>query len=77
MTAETPWPVLRRESTGPNVTTLQYLLRCAGYGTLAADGVLGPLTETTVREFQHQAKLTEDGVVGSRTWRELIGRNPD
>ena len=71
MTAETPWPVLRRGSTGPDVTTLQYLLRCAGYGTLAADGVFGPATEATVRQFQHQAKLTEDGIVGGQTWTKL------
>jgi peptidoglycan hydrolase-like protein with peptidoglycan-binding domain len=53
------------------VTTLQYLLRCAGYGTLAADGVFGPETETTVRQFQHQAKLVEDGIVGEQTWTKL------
>jgi peptidoglycan hydrolase-like protein with peptidoglycan-binding domain len=71
MTAETPWPVLRRGSTGPNVTTLQYLLRGAGYGTLAADGVFGTATETTVRQFQHRVTLTEDGIVGEQTWTKL------
>ena len=71
MTAETPWPVLRRGSTGPNVTTLQYLLRGAGDGTLTADGVFGTATETTVRQFQHRVKLAEDGIVGERTWTKL------
>jgi peptidoglycan hydrolase-like protein with peptidoglycan-binding domain len=71
MTAETPWPVLRRGSTGPNVTTLQYLLRCAGYGTLAADGVFGTATETSVRQFQHRVKLAEDGIAGEQTWTKL------
>jgi peptidoglycan hydrolase-like protein with peptidoglycan-binding domain len=71
MAAETPWPVLRRGSTGLNVTTVQYLLRGAGYGTLAADGVFGTATETTVRQFQHLVKLAEDGIVGEQTWTKL------
>ena len=48
------------------MTTLQYLLRCAGYGTLAADGVFGTATETTVRQFQHRVKLAEDGIAGEQ-----------
>jgi len=72
MTAQTPWPVLRRGSTGPNVTTLQYLLRGAGNGTLAADGEFGPATETAVREFQTRARLTVDGIVGELTWTKLV-----
>ncbi|MDN3353738.1 peptidoglycan-binding protein [Actinomadura sp. DC4] len=68
MTAETPWPILKRGSSGPNVTTLQYLLRGAGEGALAADGEFGSATETAVREFQARAGATVDGVVGDRTW---------
>jgi len=71
MTAETPWPVLRRGSTGPDVTTLQYLLRGAGHGSLAADGVFGTATETAVRAFQQQVSLHVDGVVGEQTWTKL------
>jgi peptidoglycan hydrolase-like protein with peptidoglycan-binding domain len=29
------------------------------------------------RAFQEKVQLTADGIVGPRTWRELIGRNPD
>jgi peptidoglycan hydrolase-like protein with peptidoglycan-binding domain len=71
MTAETPWPVLKHGSTGPNVTTLQYLLRGAGNGVLAADGAYGTLTETAVRAFQTRAKLSVDGIVGVQTWTKL------
>jgi peptidoglycan hydrolase-like protein with peptidoglycan-binding domain len=71
MTVETPWPVLKHGSTGPNVTTLQYLLRGAGNGALAADGVYGTATETAVRAFQTRAKVSVDGIAGAQTWTKL------
>jgi peptidoglycan hydrolase-like protein with peptidoglycan-binding domain len=71
MTAETPWPILRQGSTRPEVTTLQYLLRCAGSGTLAADGVFGPATETAVLTFQRRVNLVDDGIAGPQTWTKL------
>jgi peptidoglycan hydrolase-like protein with peptidoglycan-binding domain len=73
MTAETPWPVLRRDSKGPDVTALQYLLRGARdeWRTLAADGAFGPLTEETVRAFQAVAGVPVDGAVGPVTWGKL------
>ena len=71
MTAETPWPILRSGSTRPEVMTLQYLLRCVGNGTLAADGVFGPATETAVLAFQRRVKLVDDGIVGPQTWTKL------
>lgn len=70
MTAETPWPVLRLGSTGPDVTTLQYLLRCVGYAPIA-DGVYGTATEGVVGEFQELAGLEVDGIVGELTWAKL------
>jgi peptidoglycan hydrolase-like protein with peptidoglycan-binding domain len=70
MTAETPWPILRRGGTGPDVTTLQYLLRCAG-GAISADGVFGPATESAVEDFQRRASPSADGIVGERTWTKL------
>lgn len=70
---EPAWPVLRQGGTGPNVTTLQYLLRGARdqWRTLAADGVFGPATDSVVRGFQGIAGLTVDGVVGQATWQRL------
>ncbi len=71
MTAVTPFPILRRGGAGPDVMTLQYLLRRAGYGALAADGVFGTETDTAVRDLQHRANLAQDGIVGDLTWTRL------
>jgi peptidoglycan hydrolase-like protein with peptidoglycan-binding domain len=73
MTVKAPWPVLRLNSTGADVTTLQYLLRCARdqWRTLSADGVFGPETERIVRAFQDVAGVTIDGVAGPMTWAKL------
>jgi peptidoglycan hydrolase-like protein with peptidoglycan-binding domain len=66
------WPILRRGSTGPQVRTLQYLLRASGR-SVAADNVFGSLTEAAVRDYQKDAGLSVDGVVGERTWSSLTG----
>ncbi|MEV5568743.1 peptidoglycan-binding protein [Spirillospora sp. NPDC052269] len=67
------WPVLRRGSRGPDVTTVQYILRAAREASrhLKPDGDFGPKTEHAVREFQEFAKITVDGVVGPVTWGKL------
>ncbi|MEV4258204.1 peptidoglycan-binding protein [Spirillospora sp. NPDC049652] len=68
-----PWPVLRRGSRGPDVKTLQYILRAARepWRHLAADGDFGPKTEEVVRAFQDFAGIDVDGVVGPVTWGRL------
>lgn len=73
MTAEAPWPVLKLDSKGADVTALQYLLRGArdAWRTLAADGVYGPRTEEIVRAFQGFTGIPVDGVVGPVTWGKL------
>lgn len=65
------WPVVRYGDSGPNVTTVQYLLRHRGY-TLTVDGIFGPGTESQVKAFQSANGLTVDGIVGPNTWSKLV-----
>lgn len=37
----------------------------------SADGAFGPGTTTQVQDFQRDANLSPDGVVGPKTWEEL------
>lgn len=62
--------------TGDDVTALQIRLTELGYNTGRPDGVFGPSTDACVRDFQRHRGLTEDGVFGPDTFRELtrIGR---
>ena len=51
-----------------------------GFKTGGLDGIFGIQTDTAVRNYQRQAGLTVDGIVGCNTWRALqeavIGRGP-
>ncbi|HEY5116391.1 MAG TPA: N-acetylmuramoyl-L-alanine amidase, partial [Nakamurella sp.] len=62
--------------TGDDVMALQTRLAEMGYNTGRPDGIFGPLTDGCVRDFQRHRGLTEDGVFGPSTHRELtrIGR---
>ncbi|MFV0375060.1 peptidoglycan-binding protein, partial [Microbacterium sp.] len=53
------------------VKTLQYLLRGHGY-SLATDGSFGHSTHEAVLSFQSKCSLHADGVVGHKTWPELL-----
>lgn len=59
-------PVLRRGAQGNAVGELQSLLG------LKQDCIFGCLTETAVRLFQKEHGLDPDGVVGQKTWKELL-----
>ncbi|GAX45109.1 peptidoglycan-binding domain 1 [Tolypothrix sp. NIES-4075] len=63
-------PTLDFGSSGVSVKVLQRLLLSNGYA-VRVDGVFGALTESAVKAFQNRRNLGVDGVVGSRTWREL------
>ncbi len=65
------WPQLSNGSSGPNVTSAQYLLRQHGHG-IAADGAFGPATTSAVRAFQQARGLGVDGIIGPQTWAALI-----
>ena len=56
-----------------HVSDLQWLLKHKhGYKTLKVDGDFGSKTLTAVKEFQKKRGLTPDGVVGSKTWKQLL-----
>lgn len=66
-------PTLRKGSKGEYVTLLQTKLLQLGYdiGKYGVDGDFGSATEKAVKAFQKAHGLTQDGVVGTRTWAEL------
>src|SRR5262249_27660047 len=68
--AEDAHPVLRKGSTGDDVTILQNRLTATGFKVLA-DGDFGKNTEDAVKAFQTSRDLEADGVVGRATWDAL------
>ena len=71
---EVTLPTLRKGDQGDNVTALQRVLLESGeslpkYG---ADGDFGAETLKAVKNFQKKHGLTVDGIVGPKTWTELM-----
>ena len=65
-------PTLRMGDVGIDVSDLQVILKQLKYYAGSIDGNFGPATNTAVRSFQTNNKLTVDGVVGRNTWSSLI-----
>ena len=70
-------PVLRKDSTGEAVKTVQRVLRMRGWKdgngkALEIDGSFGAKTEYAVKSFQKGKGVTVDGVVGAKTWNKLL-----
>lgn len=65
------YPTLRKGSKGELVTQLQDLLSKDG-ADLKIDGIFGPITQNAVKDFQKKHGLVVDGIVGPKTWAELI-----
>ena len=57
---------------GRDVAFLQHALNVLGFTCGATDGIFGAFTETAVREFQRNAGLPDDGIVGPDTVRTVI-----
>lgn len=72
------YPVIRRGSRGVYVCVLQDALNTLNYSTGGLDGIFGPVTERSVREYQSGKGLVVDGIVGKNTWNilmtEVVGR---
>lgn len=58
---------------GEEIVKLQTALSQLGYDVVA-DGDFGPATMQAVKAFQESRGLTADGLVGSETYRALLGR---
>lgn len=65
-----PYPTLKMGSKGPDVKRLQETLNKKGYA-LKVDGDFGPSTQAAVKNFQRVNQLTDDGIVGPKTWEKL------
>ena len=62
---------LKKGSTGNTVKELQQILKDKKYYTGKIDGDFGTITETSVKKFQKDNKLLQDGIVGSVTCKKL------
>jgi len=62
-------PTLRRGDSGRAVIILQDLLN---RHPIVVDGDFGKTTDYRVRAFQAQSGLTDDGIVGPKTWDALL-----
>src|SRR5258706_150956 len=61
----------KRGDNAPKVKLIQEWLCLSGV-QVSTDGDFGPASEAAVKQFQKQAKLTPDGVVGPKTFAKLI-----
>ena len=61
--------ILRRGSVGDEVKKLQTALDALGYdlGAPGIDGIIGPITEAAIKEFQKANGLIADGIAGPET----------
>jgi len=71
-----PGTSLRQGSQGEDVRTMQrYLNRISGNWFIpppgTVDGIFGPKTHESVVNFQRIFNLTQDGIIGRRTWYEV------
>lgn len=66
------YPTLRQGSRGAYIQFLQQMLESNLVPVKGIDGIFGKNTDTAVRQFQENAGLTVDGIVGPNTWNALI-----
>lgn len=64
---------LSKGCAGPEVETIQILLNGKSTAGIEVDGGFGNQTKNAVIAFQAANGLTQDGFVGTQTWRKLLG----
>ncbi|MGL5058553.1 MAG: peptidoglycan-binding domain-containing protein [Microcoleus sp.] len=66
--------ILKHGSRGEDVKRLQKVLLARGFcpRSFVPDGIFGPTTQKAVKQFQRQANLRADGVVGPETWDRIF-----
>ena len=60
-------PMLMVGSMGPAVEFVQEVVKAA-----PVDGIFGPITRQCVIRYQIERNLVADGIVGIRTWTEIV-----
>ena len=67
-------PTIRKGDRGEAVTECQEILVDLGYdiGASGVDGKFGAKTEAAIKLFQKRHGLTADGIVGPKTWAQLL-----
>src|SRR5258705_5964553 len=69
-------PTIAPGAAGTAVRRLQRALRRTPNLGVIIDGIFGPATEAAVTEFQNEASLAVDGIVGPDTWTALPNGGP-
>jgi peptidoglycan hydrolase-like protein with peptidoglycan-binding domain len=69
--ADTSTPTLKKGVTGNPVRRAQKRLTIAGYEVGGVDGIFDARTEAAVEQFQGDQGLTQDGIVGPKTWERI------
>lgn len=69
-------PVLRRGSTGDDVLAWQKRLLAQGFA-MSLDSAFGETTETATKQFQQDAGLQDDGIVGRDTYDAMVEAEKD
>ena len=68
--------VIKLGSTGADVKFLQDSInKIVGKNILIADGIFGTITDRWVKQFQKDRNLIADGIVGYKTWAQLLIAN--
>jgi Putative peptidoglycan binding domain len=69
LTSASVLPKLELESSGPAVLQLQIRLKKLGF---FSEQTTGDITKEAVMNFQRSRELNPDGIVGQKTWMELL-----